>query len=190
MRVLERTFRKSERIVAKAKFTYMVFLREVFVAALLGGIIAVLWVFTPQINALIKQDILSQSILKWVIVGASAFVFVMFIFEAIAKWNKEAVITDRKFVVRTGIIHLVDVQLPLDKIEMVQVKQNIFQRILGYGTVLISVDSGNPLAIKGITSPARFAQCVTRQKSRNQYEMGNKSFRLELATTVPNKVQY
>ena len=116
MKVLERTFRKSERIVAKAKFTYMVFLREVLIAAILGGIIAVLWIFTPQINELLKQKILTQSILKWAVVGAGAFVVVLGIFEAIAKWHKEAVITDRKFVVRTGIFRLVDIQLPLNKI--------------------------------------------------------------------------
>ena len=187
MKVLERTFRKSERIVAKAKFTYMVFLREVLIAAILGGIIAVLWIFTPQINELLKQKILTQSILKWAVVGAGAFVVVLGIFEAIAKWHKEAVITDRKFVVRTGIFRLVDIQFPLNKIELVRVEQNVFQRVLGYGNVHISVDSGNPIVVKGIVSPARFAQCITRQKSRYEYESGNKSFRLELATSVQNK---
>ena len=130
---------------------------------------------------------MTQSILKWAVVGAGAFVVVLGIFEAIAKWHKEAVITDRKFVVRTGIFRLVDIQLPLNKIELVRVEQNIFQRVLGYGNVHISVDSGNPIVIKGIVSPARFAQCITRQKSRYEYESGNKSFRLELATSVQNK---
>ena len=187
MKVLERTFRKSERIVAKAKFTYMVFLREVLIAAILGGIIAVLWLFTPQINEILKQKILTQSILKWVIIGAGAFVVVLGIFEAIAKWHKEAVVTDRKFVVRSGIFRLVDIQLPLNQIKSVQVEQNIFQRILGYGRVIIIVDAMNPVVVKGIVSPARFAQCITRQKSRYEYESGNKSFRLELATSVQNK---
>lgn len=190
MRVLERTFRKSERIVAKAKFTYMVFLREVLIAAILGGIIAVLWIFTPQINELLKQKILTQSILKWAVVGAGAFVVVLGIFEAIAKWNKEAVITDRKFAARTGVLRLRDIQIPLNQIKSVEVEQNGIQRILGYGNVTIVFDAMTPFKIKGITAPVRFAQSLTRQKSRYEFETSNKSFRLELATTVPNKVQY
>ena len=190
MKVLERTFKKSERVVAKARFTYMVFLREIFIAALLGGIIAVLWIFTPQINELLKRTILTQSILKYAMVGSAGFVLVLMIFEAIAMWHKEAVITDRKFVVRTGMFRIVDLQLPLNKIELVRVDQNLFQRVLGYGNVCISVDSGAPIVIKGIVAPTRFAQCVTRQKNRYEYESGNKSFTLQLATTVQNGAKY
>ena len=190
MKVLERTFRKSERIVAKAKFTYMVFLREVFVAALLGGIIAVLWLFRADINGLLKQEILTERILKFVLIGAGGFVLVLMAIEAVAKWHKEAVITDRKFVVRTGIFRIVDIQLPLNKVELVRVDQNVFQRLLGYGNVRISVDSGDPVTIKGIVSPARFAQCITRQKSRYEYENGNKSFTLQLASSVNSTAKY
>lgn len=190
MKVLERTFRKSERIVAKAKFTYMVFLREIFVAVLLGAIIAVLWLFMPEVNGLLKQEILTEEILKYAMAGSAGFVLLLMVFEAIAKWHKEAVITDRKFVVRTGIFRIVDIQLPLNKVEVVRVDQNVFQRILGYGNVRISVDSMSFIIIKGIVSPVRFAQCITKQKSRYEYENGNKSFTLQLASSVQNTAKY
>ncbi len=190
MRALERTFRKSERIVAKAKFTYMVFLREVVIAAILGGIIAVLWIFTPEINALIKKDIFSEGILKYAVVAAAGVVLVLTVCEAFSKWNKESVITDRKLVVRAGVLRLVDVQIPLNQIKSVSVKQNAVQRLLGYGTVQVIYDAMAPLEIRQIVAPVRFAQCITRQKSRYEYEVGNKSFTLALASSVPTAARY
>ncbi len=190
MRVLERTFRKSERIVARAKFTYMIFLRELIIAAVLGGIIAVLWIFTPQINGLIKKDILSEGILKYVTIAGVGLVILLALFEAIGKWNKEAIITDRKLVARAGVLKLIDVQIPLNQIKSVSVKQNTFQRLLGYGTVQVIYDAVAPLEIRQIVSPLRFAQCITRQKSRYEYEVGNKSFNLVLSSSTTPATKY
>ena len=181
MKALERTYRKSERVVSKARFTYVVFLRELLVAAILGTIIALLYVYKDAINEGIGQEILTAEILQWIAVGAGGLVLLLCILEGISKWQRESVITDRKFAVRMGIFKRIDVQLPLDQIKAVNVTQNLFERIFCYGKVIVIVDAMSPVIVKGICSPLKFAQSITRQKNRYEFENSNKSMHLVLA---------
>lgn len=56
MRKLERTYSGTERIIARARFSAWAFLREAFIAALLGGIIAVLWIFADDIEGALDPN--------------------------------------------------------------------------------------------------------------------------------------
>lgn len=189
MKALERTYRKSERVVSKARFTYVVFLRELLIAAILGGIIAVLYIFKADINKLFDKEIMTDQVLQYVIVGCGSFVVLLCILEGISKWQKEVVVTDRKYAVRMGIFKRIDVQLPLNQIKSVSVTQNLFERIFCYGKVTVVVDAITPVTVKGICSPLKFAQSITRQKSRYEYECTNKSVQLVLAPHGQKKAQ-
>lgn len=50
MKALERKYSRTERIVAKGKFSAWVFARTVLLAVILGGLIAVVWIFKDQIE--------------------------------------------------------------------------------------------------------------------------------------------
>ena len=67
MKTLERKYSKSERVVAKARFSSWVFLRQLLVALLLGGIIAVLWVYGGKIVDFLneKKKFQSSSVFLW-----------------------------------------------------------------------------------------------------------------------------
>ena len=190
MKALERTYRKSERVVSKARFTYVYFLRELLIAVILGAIVALLYVYKTNINGLIDKEILTDEILAYVAAGCGGVVLILCIFEAIGKWQREAVVTDRKFAARFGVIKRYDVQMPLDQIKEVKVHQNILQRIFCYGTVIVIVDAMDPLRIRGICSPLRFAQSITRQKNRYEHSSANKSMQLVLAPHGQKKGQY
>jgi uncharacterized membrane protein YdbT with pleckstrin-like domain len=190
MKALERTYRKSERVVSKARFTYVFFLRELLIAAILGALIAVLYIYAGNINKAIGKDIITEQILTYITAGCAGLVLILCIFEGIAKWQREAVVTDRKFAARIGIIKRLDVQMPLDQIKEVKVTQNIFERIFCYGKVIVIVDAMDPLVIKGICSPLRFAQSITRQKNRYEHSSGNKTMQLVLAPHGQKKRQY
>ena len=189
MKALERTYRKSERVVSKARFTYAVFLRELLVAAILGGIIAVLYIYKADINKFVGKDIMTDQILQYVTAGCAGLVALLCIIEGISKWQKEAVVTDRKYAVRVGLIKRIDLQLPLNQIKAVNVTQNFFERTFCCGKVTVVVDAITPVTIKGICSPLKFAQSITRQKSRYEYECSNKAVQLVLAPHGQKKAQ-
>ena len=70
--------------------------------------------------------------------------------------STELAITDKRVVAKYGFIMRDTVELPLRKVESIQVKQGIFGRIFGYGTVIVS-GAGNPMAkIKNVRDPLRF----------------------------------
>lgn len=188
MRTLEKTYSKSERIVAKAKFSCWVFWHEILLAVLLGGIIAVLWIFTENINGFVGKTILTESILKYVMIGAFAFIVVVFIAEALFRYEKEAIITDKKFVVRMLGKHLGvnEAQMPLEQIKGVKFRQRFLERLFRYGTVEIYSDASDPITIKGITQPDRFVQCLSRQVSRKESDMA-RNFNLQLVPTGSKK---
>lgn len=181
MKELERSFSKSERIVAKAKYTYWVFLREFLAAAVLGGIIAVLWVFSDQINTLFKKEILTEQILKYVLLGCAGFVVIMTLFEALIRWRKECILTEQKFILRTGVLSVVNVQLPLNEIKSVETHQNMFQRLLGYGNLTVFTDAEKPIEVKWILHPEKFARRITSQKTRTEAGNTERLLRLQLA---------
>ncbi len=180
---MERTYSRSERIVAKAKFTYWVYLREVLLAAVLGGILAVIWIFADQIEGLIKIEFLTEAVLKYILLGCAGAVLLAVLMEAVSRYRKEALITQEKFVARSGVVSLKNAQLPINEIKSVETKQMLFQRLLRYGNVTIITDAEKPLIVKWVVQPERFAQKITKQKTRTEKDE-NKAMRLTLAPTT------
>lgn len=182
MRTLERTYSKAERIVAKAKFSCWIFWREILIAAILGGIIAVLWIFSDEINGFLGSTIFTEAVLKYAMIGAGALVFVIFCFEAVFRYEKEAIVTDKKFAVRmlNKRFGVFEAQMPLEQIKTVKYTQKFVERIFRYGTVVIYTDASDPIIIKGITQPNRFVQCLTRQVARRESDAA-KNFMIQLA---------
>ncbi len=189
MKALEREFSISDRIVAKAKFSYFVFLREFIVAVLLGAIIAVLWVFVEDVNDLLGGDYLTQDILKYVLLGCAGFMIVMLFFEWLARYSKEVLVTEQKFVARFGVLRVRDIQLPLDQIKAVESNQNFVQHLLGFGDIIIMTDAQKPIVIHSIVKPSKFARRITRQKEASAYKINQRNMRLELVPTKKNSTE-
>ena len=141
MRRLERTYSGTERIVARARFSAWAFLREFFIAALLGGIIAVLWIFAPDIERLLDPGFsgqpayLTPEVLKWAMLGAGCFVILLTVLHALSIYMQEIIITEDKFLYRSGVGSSVNVMLPLSEIRYIDVRQNLLQLLLGYGQI-------------------------------------------------------
>ena len=120
MKTLERRYSKTDRIIAKAKFSSAVYLRSVLLAAVLGGIIGVLWGMGDKVEKLIfKHDsasIFTDSIMKWVLVGAAVVVLLHFLLQAIYIYKKEFIVTEDKIVMRYGLFSVKNITIPLSKV--------------------------------------------------------------------------
>jgi len=72
----------------------------------------------------------------------------------------ELAITNKKIIAKFGFIQRDTIELLLQKVESIQVKQSILGRIFGYGSIIVS-GSGNPQApIPGISNPMEFRRQV------------------------------
>lgn len=78
MKTLEKKYSKIERVVAKGKFSAWVYLRTVFLGAILGGLTAVIWIFKDKIEGLFTKtepaQYLTDDVMRWVLLGVGVVV--------------------------------------------------------------------------------------------------------------------
>ncbi len=185
MKTLERKYSKSERIIAKARFSAWAYAWVVVVAAVLGGIIAALWLFGAQIenvftNAGGEAIYLTEQNLKYALAGAACLVVIMALVQAIVLNGKEFIVTEDKIVYREGVLSVKNVVVPLNEVRIVESKQNLIQRLLHIGAVTIISDAEQPYKIKGITAADKFARRIMRQVADAKAESDSKRMQLQL----------
>ncbi|RWA45671.1 hypothetical protein AU476_01155 [Cupriavidus sp. UYMSc13B] len=72
----------------------------------------------------------------------------------------ELAVTNKKVIGKTGFIRRVSIDLPLEKLESVNINQGIMGRILGYGRVTIRGIGGNNVSIPFIKKPMDFRRVI------------------------------
>ena len=74
-------------------------------------------------------------------------------------------LTDSKIEMDSGLISRVTRNVPLDRIQDVTVSTSIFQRMLGFGDIVVdnASEEGGKLILKNINSPKRHADLLLRQ---------------------------
>jgi DNA-directed RNA polymerase subunit RPC12/RpoP len=65
----------------------------------------------------------------------------------------EFVVTDRRIVAKTGILYRNLIEILRGKVESIEVNQNLFGMMFGYGTVTISGTGSGKTAFSGIAAP-------------------------------------
>lgn len=158
MKALENKYTKIERVVAKASFSYWGYFSEVLLAIILGGIVAVIWVFNLKIEQLFIKDAetvsyLTDENMRWALLAVGILVLLCVFCRTVHIWSKELILTEDKVVYRKGFIGVETAVIPLTAIKIVETKQNVFQRLVGCGTVTVISDAEKPYVIKGVNSP-------------------------------------
>jgi hypothetical protein len=77
-------------------------------------------------------------------------------------------LTNKRVIIKTGIIRRKSVDVLLTKIEGVQVKQGLFGRMMGYGTVVVSGTGGLWGLFQRISNPLDFRNKIQGQLSSIQ----------------------
>ena len=89
-----------------------------------------------------------------------AIVAVWTLLKAITYGTSEIGLTDRRVLAKVGLIRRSTMELMLNKVESIQVRQGITGRLLGYGHLVIIGTGGTRSVIKNMPSPEAFAQKV------------------------------
>lgn len=83
----------------------------------------------------------------------------------INKWTTERVLTDLRYIQKTGWIKRDTEEISISKIEEVDLKQSILGRILGYGSITISGTGSGQIILKSIDDPLIFQKNLNNLKS-------------------------
>ena len=74
--------------------------------------------------------------------------------------STELAVTNKKVIGKAGFIRRVSIDLPLEKLESVNIDQGIIGRILGYGRVSLRGVGGNNVSIPFIKKPMDFRRVI------------------------------
>ncbi len=140
MGFVERNLLPNEQVTYRASLHWIIYLLPVIV--LLAGVAL----------ALVIGGIAG------VVVGATGLLLM------IPPWVKssssEFAITNKRVVIKVGLIRRHSLELLLQKVEGIGVDQGIIGRILGYGTITVSGVGGTKEAFQRISNPLEFRRQV------------------------------
>jgi len=81
-------------------------------------------------------------------------------------WHRnstELSVTNRRVMVKTGIVLRHTMEILLTKVESIEVDQTIMGRILGFGSIVVRGTGGTPEPIQLIDNPQEFRKQVQEQ---------------------------
>lgn len=108
-------------------------------------------------NHLVKNEkVMHQTRFHWIIYCSFKSVFSLFLIPIIKQWSSEFAITNKRVIVKTGLVSRETLEMNLSKIESVNVDQGILGRILGYGDLVLVGTGGTKETFKNIRKPITF----------------------------------
>lgn len=108
-------------------------------------------------NNLIKDEQIEfETTYHWIIFCNLRAIFTLFIAPMLDRYSDEFAITNKRIIVKTGLISRKTLEMNLNKIESVNVDQSILGRMLGYGSITIIGTGGTREEFPNITNPIEF----------------------------------
>ncbi len=79
----------------------------------------------------------------------------------VARATSEFAVTNRRVIIKVGLVSRRTVELNLEKVESIGVEQTILGRILGYGTIVVVGTGGTKEPFLRIADPMGFRRAVS-----------------------------
>ncbi len=160
MGYVDRHLLPGETVIYRARLHPIIFLSTVFFA-LIGVALLVAGLTQPSVS--------------WLRYVAVAF-FVVAAWLGVTRWmrrrSSEFVLTDKRVVVKVGVVRRHTLELLLAKVETIGVEQSIRGRLLNYGTIVVTGTGGTKEPFELIAKPLEFRKQVQMQASALQTPRG------------------
>lgn len=143
MSYVDHTLLPGEQVTYRAHLHWIVFAR----AVLIGLIGVSCFLATGHIFAAVGVVLLSVGVVLWV----AAY---------IQRRTSEFAVTNKRIIVKVGILRRRTVEILLRQVEALEVDQGILGRILGYGTLLIIGTGGTRESFDRIGGPLEFRRAA------------------------------
>jgi uncharacterized membrane protein YdbT with pleckstrin-like domain len=79
---------------------------------------------------------------------------------AIARWTTEIAVTDRRIIVKRGLIRRDTAEVNMSRVESIEVRQSILGRLLDYGTVSVRGTGAGIAPLRRIAAPLEVRAAV------------------------------
>jgi uncharacterized membrane protein YdbT with pleckstrin-like domain len=99
----------------------------------------------------------------WIIFVSLRALFTLLIGPMIDWLTNEFAITDKRIIIKEGLISRRTIEMNLNKVESVGVQQGILGRLLGYGSLIITGTGGSKEPFHNIRAPLEFRKIFQQQ---------------------------
>jgi len=102
------------------------------------------------------EQVVHEAKLHWIIFVSLKAILTLFILPLIEFSTSEFAITNKRVIIKVGLISRRTLEMNLNKIESVNVNQGILGRMLGYGTIVVIGTGGTKEPFAAISDPMTF----------------------------------
>ena len=153
MSYVSRVLMPGETVLATARLHWIILLPSIL--TIVAGIAVASWARASGMDP-------GQAKFVYALAGLLVLIGVlMFLGRLIVRATTEFAVTDRRVIVKRGIISLHTVEMNEDKVESVDVDQSLLGRLFGFGTITVRGTGGSLEPIRMISDPLTFRSHIT-----------------------------
>jgi uncharacterized membrane protein YdbT with pleckstrin-like domain len=109
-----------------------------------------------QSNLTSGENVVHEARFHWIIFFTPRAILTLWILPIIDSITSEFAITNKRIIIKTGLISRRTLEMNIAKVESVNVDQGILGRILGYGVVTVIGTGGTRETFQSIADPLAF----------------------------------
>ena len=117
-------------------------------------------------NLIVGEQVVFETRRHWIAYFSLLGLFTLGLVPLIQYWTSEFAITNKRVIVKEGLLYRDTLELNLQRVESVSVDQSLMGRMLGYGTITIIGTGGTRETFHRIAYPLEFRKAVQEQLSR------------------------
>ena len=111
-------------------------------------------------NLMPGERVTHRTRLHWTIFVSLKALLTLFIAPIVARATSEFAVTNRRVIIKVGLVSRRTVELNLEKVESIGVEQTVLGRILGYGAIVVVGTGGTKEPFSRIADPMGFRRAV------------------------------
>ncbi|HET8541292.1 MAG TPA: PH domain-containing protein [Anaeromyxobacter sp.] len=106
------------------------------------------------------EQVTHRTRLHWTIFVSLKALLTLFVAPLVARATSEFAVTNRRVIIKVGLVSRRTIELNLEKVESIGVEQTVLGRILAYGTIVVVGTGGTKEPFRGIADPMGFRRAV------------------------------
>jgi uncharacterized membrane protein YdbT with pleckstrin-like domain len=167
MSYARQTLQPGERVLYEGRLHWMLYtgaIAALVVAVIAGGLLWWLATAPPSsapILALLQEHAGEGALVLALILALAILAAVMSWIKAfIRRRATEIAITDRRVILKAGILRRRTVEMSRGKIETIKVEQGILGRLFGFGTIELAGTGGDVETLRDVSSPLEVRRLI------------------------------
>lgn len=160
MSYVEKNLVPGETVIYETRLHWIVMLGHIIVGCLLfaGAVILLYYAFTSH-----EIPPTTSRVMEWGGVALLVCSVVAILMGMIRRNATEMAVTNHRVVIKTGLASRKTIEMLLNKVETIEVRETFFGRMLGYGTIVVIGTGGTPEPFDKVAHPLEFRSQVQQQ---------------------------